>query len=311
MPVSEEPAEASPEEPLGLDLIRAWLAKPRPRLYRLWLWVPLTAKGIRRAFRWLRTNGVPAMRRAADKARQAAKLIHVFRKTASRLAARLRTAFPPGSRGHQTALHLAAASRGLGHAGLALFGLGGDLDRISSVLKDEDEPSEPSPEPDRQPILTKPPPAPESRAAPEPDAPSRGRMLPRGPSASSTSPSGKEPPVSGAPRPAATDSQPASAAPTGPRTEALAELPHSLRVQILTLGRRPRKAALRLALWRIVGQTGPATSEDLGLLLDMDSANLAKRHLSPLVEDGILERTIPDRINHPDQAYRATGRPPG
>lgn len=43
----------------------------------------------------------------------------------------------------------------------------------------------------------------------------------------------------------------------------------------------------------------------------VDPANLTSRHPGPLVEDGILERTFPDRITHPDQAYRATGRPPG
>ena len=68
---------------------------------------------------------------------------------------------------------------------------------------------------------------------------------------------------------------------------------------------------LRYTVWQILSQTGPKTSEELGLLLDMDAANLAKRHLSPLVDEGALERTIPDRINHPEQAYRATRRPPG
>ena len=68
---------------------------------------------------------------------------------------------------------------------------------------------------------------------------------------------------------------------------------------------------LRYTIWWILNESGARTSEELGLLLEIDPANLAKRHLSPLVEQGVLERTIPDRINHPDQAYRATGRPPG
>ena len=82
-------------------------------------------------------------------------------------------------------------------------------------------------------------------------------------------------------------------------------------MQILTLGKRPRKAALRYTIWRILTEGGERTSEDLGLLLQMDPANLAKRHVSPLVEQGVLERTIPDQIRHPEQAYRATGPPPG
>lgn len=68
---------------------------------------------------------------------------------------------------------------------------------------------------------------------------------------------------------------------------------------------------LRYTVWRILNERGASTSEDLGLLLHMDPANLAKRHLSPLVEQGVLERTVPDRINHPEQAYRNTGPPPG
>ena len=77
------------------------------------------------------------------------------------------------------------------------------------------------------------------------------------------------------------------------------------------LGKRPRKAWLRYTVWRILNECGEQTSENLGLLLQIDPANLAKRHLSPLVEEGALERTIPDQVRHPEQAYRSTSRPPG
>jgi predicted ArsR family transcriptional regulator len=77
------------------------------------------------------------------------------------------------------------------------------------------------------------------------------------------------------------------------------------------LGKRPRKATLRYVIWRILNECGERTSEELGLLLKIDPANLAKRHLSPLVEEGALERTIPDRPRHPEQAYRSTSWPPG
>lgn len=68
---------------------------------------------------------------------------------------------------------------------------------------------------------------------------------------------------------------------------------------------------LRYTIWRILNECGEQTSEELGLLLEMDPANLSKRHLSPLVEQGVVERAIPDRINHPEQAYRSTRFPPG
>ena len=269
-PASEEPERMPSEEPLGLDLIRAWFAKPRPRLHRLWLWVPHTAKGVRKAYVWLRANAGPAMRRAANHAHRAVAVAQAFGRVAKRLADWLRTAFPPGSRGREFAGHLLEANRGLGRAILALLGIGRDLDRASGLLPREEAPPERSRQPD-------PPPS-----APEPDS---------------------EP----APRTAPED----EAAPPGPRTAALEELPNGLRVHIRTLGKRPRRNSLRFAIWRILTEYGPATSERLGLLLAVDPANLAKRHLSPMVADGVLERTIPDRLNHPDQAYRATGRPPG
>ena len=43
----------------------------------------------------------------------------------------------------------------------------------------------------------------------------------------------------------------------------------------------------------------------------MDPDNLVRRHLSPLVEEGAVQRTIPERITHPKQAYRSTRFPPG
>lgn len=119
-------------------------------------------------------------------------------------------------------------------------------------------------------------------------------------------------------RPASAPASPAQAAssrypgvPPGPRADALAKLSTTLRSQIFTLGERPRKAALRYVIWRILNECGETTSEKLGLLLHVDAANVAKRHLSPLVKEGAVERTVPDRINHPDQAYRSTPWAPG
>ena len=68
---------------------------------------------------------------------------------------------------------------------------------------------------------------------------------------------------------------------------------------------------LRYTIWRILNERGASTSDDLGLLLEMDPDNLVKRHLSPLVEEGAVQRTIPEGINHPKQAYRSTRFPPG
>ena len=308
-PASEEPEQVPSEEPLGLDLIRAWFRKPRPRLRRLWLWAPHIAKEVRKAYTWLRANAGPAMRRAAGQARKAAAGAQAFRRVAKRVADWLRTAFPPGSRGREFAVHLLEANRGLGRAIFALLGIGRDLDRASGLLPGEEAPPEGSGKPD--PPRSDPEPERSPQTAPEDEAASPGRNLPRSAGKGRKASPRRERPVTKTRRPTHPNSQPAAGAPPGPRTAALEELPKGLRVLILTLGKRPRRNSLRFAIWRIVTECGPATPKRLGLLLAVDSANLAKRHLSPMVADGVLERTIPDRLNHPDQAYGSTGRPPG
>ena len=374
---SEEPPLS--EEPLGLDLIRGWLAKPRPWLYRLWLWVPLTAGGVRKAHGWLRANAGPALRRTARALREAAAVADAMRRAANRLRAQLESAFPPGSRGREVAAHLADGSRLLLRSVLLLVGLGREAERLPSVFEGgraprqnpperEHLPRERPPEPERPPAGAAPEPAPGTAPEPAPGTPDRAVLdepgtstgvgpagqdddraaspgpaeshdpaappapaqsptnevsqpapsppgpSPPEPSESEPAPSEtvpEDPPDPGAAEPAPDDPSPVFGVPPGPRADALAKLSKNLRADILLLGKRPRKATLRYTIWQILSQSGARTSEELGLLLEIDPANLAKRHLSPLVEQGVLERTIPDRINHPDQAYRATGRPPG
>lgn len=382
---SEKPPP--PEEPLGLDLIRGWLAKPRPRLYRLWLWVPHTAKGVRRAHLWLRANAGPALRRAARTLRRAAAVADALRRSADRIGGWLQTAFPPGSRGREVARHVAQGSRLLGRSALVLLGIGREVDRLPSVFEGRPQarpagperpsleperlspepapkraaapttparspsrtPADPAPEPPRRPAPDYPgassgagPPAPGEPAAspgpsprgtpPAPDGPARSRTtedprpgrspkkrrqpepspeeLPAG-ARSQPELSGEDPLDRGPARPTRVDPSPVPRVPPGARADALARLSRNLRADILLLGKRPRKSALRYTVWSILSECGPSTAEDLGLLLQIDPANLAKRHLSPLVAEGALERTIPDRITHPDQAYRATRTPPG
>ncbi len=344
LPPAEEQPESLPGEPLGLDLIRGWLKKPRPRLYSLWLWVPYIAEGIRDAYGWLRTNTGPALRRTARTLRNAAKVIQEMRGIADRLAGQLQRAFPPGSRGREVAALLATGSRLFGRSVLVLVGIGREADRIPSILDNERAPGTRPPTPERlpsgagpRPAPGTPPPAapgepaaslgpseePACSGAPEEPAASQGPpeepvASPGPPDEPAASPDPPEEPVrspdlpeESTPSSAPAEPSPVPGVPPGPRAEALAELSDNLRVQILTLGKRPRKAALRFTIWRTLNERGPATSETLGLLLQIDPENLAKRHLSPLVEEGVLERTIPDRITHPEQAYRSTRWPPG
>ena len=344
-PSFEEQPNPPPNEPLGLDLIRGWLAKPRPRLYRLWLWVPLTAGGVRKAHGWLRANAGPALRRTARTLREAAKVIQAVRGVMDRLAVQLQRAFPPGSRGREVATLLATGSRLFGRSVLLLVGIGREADRIPSILDDERAPGPRPPAPERLPPGTGPRPAPGTpppavpdepvaspdspeepaaspgppeEPAPSPDPPDEPAASPGPPEEPAPSPgppdepaASPNPPEEPTPSPTPAVPSPVHGLPPGPRADAVAALPRKLRTQILLLGKRPRKAALRYTIWWILLEVGAATAETLGLLLRMDPANLAKRHLSPLVEEGAVERTIPDRITHPEQAYRATDRPPG
>ena len=344
--------EPPPDEPLGLDLIRGWLAKPRPRLRRLWLWGPYLAKGVRKGYGWLRKNSGPALRRTAETLRKTAEVTQALHGAAGRLSARLERTFPPGSRGRAVAGHLAEGSRSLGRSALVLVGIGREAERLSVYTPErgrgerppESERPLPGNEPDRDPE-TRPRPAPDEPGASTGDGPavrdefadapdptagghppgsarpgSSASEVPRQESPQPDSPqpepseperSGEDPPASGSAEPAPADSSPVPGLPPGPRAEALAKLSKDLRGQILRLGKRPRKAMLRYTIWRILNERAAGTSDDLGLLLEMDPDNLVKRHLSPLVEEGAVQRTIPERINHPKQAYRSTRFPPG
>lgn len=345
------PAEEPPsEEPLGLDLIRGWLTKPRPRLRRLLRWGPYLAKGVRKGYRWLRANSGPALRRTAETLRKTARVAQALRGAAERLRVRLERTFPPGSRGHAVAGHLAEGSRLLLRSALLLVGIGREADRLPKVWEPERVPGE------RPPQRERPTPGPGSERAtetpddpgtneprastgagpasrddasaspgsagsptneasgsepPPPSPPGSSSAEPSPPDPPEPEPSRGDPPAGGSAEPAPADTSPVRGMPPGPRADALAKLSKSLRGQILGLSKRPRKAVLRHTIWRIVKERGETTSEDLGLLLDMDAANLAKRHVSPLIKHRVLERTIPDQIRHPEQAYRATGPPPG
>ena len=327
------PAEEPPsEEPLGLDLIRGWLTKPRPRLRRLWRWGPYLAKGVRKGYRWLRANSGPALRRAAETLRKTARLAQALREAAERLTVRLERTFPPGSRGREVAAHLAGGGRLLLQSALLLVGIGREADRLPKIWENEPGGGERPPESKRQLPGNGPDPDSEISGRPEPDkqdattgagpavrdepADSSGSREPPQlespqPETSEPEPSGENPPASNSAGSAPADTSSVPGLPSGPRAEALAKLSKELCGQIDRLGKRPRKAMLRYTIWRILNERGESTSDDLGLLLEMDPDNLVKRHLSPLVEEGAVERTIPERINHPKQAYRSTRFPPG
>jgi len=87
------------------------------------------------------------------------------------------------------------------------------------------------------------------------------------------------------------------------------ELPEDLQVELSRLGPRTRKTKLRDLIERICA-LGPQSRVSLARLLRRRSPRwLAEKHLGPMVREGRLRLTHPDRPNHPRQAYVATRRP--
>jgi ATP-dependent DNA helicase RecG len=90
------------------------------------------------------------------------------------------------------------------------------------------------------------------------------------------------------------------------RMELLERLPSSLQGLVQALGTRPRKSSFRRVLVAVASH-GDWTPKQLAtLFLRGNTRKLVDEHITPLLQDGMLERTIPDVPTHPQQSYRAT-----
>lgn len=81
------------------------------------------------------------------------------------------------------------------------------------------------------------------------------------------------------------------------------EVPPEIRTELDKLGKRTnpetfRRVIERLCAWR------PLRAGELAELTDRGVNYLVREYLTPMVEDGELEYTIPEMPNHPRQAYR-------
>jgi ATP-dependent DNA helicase RecG len=79
----------------------------------------------------------------------------------------------------------------------------------------------------------------------------------------------------------------------------------ALQQLLASLGSRPRKEKLRQAIRQLCSDQWRSVAWLAGLL-KLKPRNLADRHLTPMVKDGLLERRFPDIPSHPEQAYRAS-----
>ena len=118
----------TPEEPPGLDRIRGWLRRPRPRLRAVWLWLRWLGRGIAGGAGWVGRNALPAARGmgrlAAGGARVARAAAHIGR-SAGKVGASL------GEMGSG----MSAAGGRFGRIGSALSNAGGRVRRFGRGLR--------------------------------------------------------------------------------------------------------------------------------------------------------------------------------
>lgn len=312
--------ERPEETPPGLDAIRAWLRKPRPRLRALWIWVRWILSGIPAAYRYARENWPAARERIRRMAKQGEKVA----RTAVRVGHAARdfgggivrsTRALRGSDGKVTGTtarvrELGRAVRGLG--GRLTEGSGGIAAALSSLHRLTLSPSgesrvglgllDPPEESDRQASSS---PVRRFAEAGKPGAPvaarneeNRQAPLPQPPRATS----GETRPK---PRPSATPGRPPAIPPPAEDPEArFKDLPGVFLPQVKAVGERPHPEAFRALILDICLHREWTTPAQLARWFDMHRRGLANRHLRPLLQAGLLERRFPDRPNTPKQAYR-------
>ncbi len=83
------------------------------------------------------------------------------------------------------------------------------------------------------------------------------------------------------------------------------ELPIRIQERIARLGQRSPHEHVQAVIQEICSQGMWVTSSEISRYLDRKQGNLTWNYLSPMVENGLLERRFPENITHPQQAYRA------
>lgn len=84
----------------------------------------------------------------------------------------------------------------------------------------------------------------------------------------------------------------------------LAELPDALRRRVLALSTRAPEADVQGLILDLCALRALRPTELAVLFGRKQVKHLVSGHLAPMTRDGRLERTHPDALSHPDQAYR-------
>ena len=320
--------EKPQETPPGLDAIRAWLRKPRPRLHGAWIWVRWILSGVPEAYRYFRKKWPAAregIRRIATEgekvARGAVRIGYAAREIGGGVVRSTRAL--RGSDGKVSGTtarvrELGRAVRGFGgrltEGGTGIAAALSTLRQLARPDREEsatglgllDPPADREPErseaPERQLPESVEPSRPDRVFEDERPLPAVPRTKTREPPEPSTEPLHPEPP-----------SEPAAPAPSDTdRTTRFNGLPAVFIPQAAAVGERPHPEALRALILEICRHRDWTTPAQLARWFDMHRRGLSNRHLRPLLKAGLLERRYPDRPNTPKQAYRTRrdGRTP-
>lgn len=89
--------------------------------------------------------------------------------------------------------------------------------------------------------------------------------------------------------------------------QALVGIPEALRLRIQGAGKKPRQATVRELLRELCSLRAYTAQELCQLLGRSDARELARLHLKPMREAGVLTLLYPESEKHPHQAYRTVG----
>ena len=281
---TDVPSAPPPNDPPGMQAIRRFF---RHAFFQgVWLWLRAIGRVLRATWKWLDKNAGPITRgieQAGDVAvrasRGAVKVGHAAGEIGGKLGEWGR------DRRDATGARLRRMGQGMRRFGRRTSRIGTQAEELAesvedlgeglaSLVGDDDKPEHPA----RR--------SPARKPKTEPRPP---RRLPR--------PAPAIPPPS--------ESTPEIAAPEESATDG--ELPEVFRERIRALGKRKRSKPLRALILDICAHRKWTTVGELADWLDMDTSNLQRRHLRPLLKSGQLRLRYPQNKSHPEQGYRATG----
>ena len=330
MPAPRSIFDPPEETPPGLDAIRAWFRKPRPRLHGVSIWIRWILSRIAKAGRYLKKKWPAArdgMAKIASEGEKVARITvrvgHVARDLGGGIVRSTRAFRGPDGKVSGAAAKARAVGRGVREFGGRMTeGASGvaaalsSVGRLTRMLREErptglgllDQPTE------------------EDNEAPEPDVAERpGRLLPRPPRRNLPAAESADQARRAAPKPKPVRDPPAppkdvpppdtrgegrrSAGGAREQDDGFDGLPREFIPQARAARIRPPEAEpLQILILEICRRRDWTTPKQLAGWFDMHRRSLSNRHIRPLVEAGLLERKFPDSPNSPKQAYR-TRRP--